>query len=77
VQNELTAEAMIPQTVVFGLGRTSAHTRLKVPIVEEMERAMAATTLPALVVGGEVGPRPGRPVRGLGSKRSRCRPCRA
>jgi len=56
VRNELTAEAMIrAQTVAAGLGRTSAHTWLKVPIVEEMERAMAATTLPAVILGGEVG----------------------
>ena len=56
VRNELTAEAMIrAQTVVAGLGRTSAHTWLKVPIVDDMERAMAATTLPAVILGGEVG----------------------
>jgi Cgl0159-like len=56
VRNELTAEAMIrAMTVSAGLGTTSAHTWLKVPIVEEMERAMAATTLPALILGGEVG----------------------
>lgn len=55
VRNELTAEAMTRAcTVAAGLGRTSAHTWLKVPIVEDMERAMAATTLPALILGGEV-----------------------
>ena len=55
VRNELTAEAMTrASTVAAGLGNTSAHTWLKVPIVEEMERAMAATTLPALILGGEV-----------------------
>lgn len=55
VRNELTAEAMTrASTVAAGLGRTSAHTWLKVPIVEDMERAMAATTLPALILGGEV-----------------------
>lgn len=55
VRNELTAEAMTrASTVAAGLGTTSAHTWLKVPIVEEMERAMAATTLPALILGGEV-----------------------
>jgi DhnA family fructose-bisphosphate aldolase class Ia len=55
VRNELTTEAMIrASTVAAGLGNTSAHTWLKVPIVEEMERAMAATTLPALILGGEV-----------------------
>jgi hypothetical protein len=55
VRNELTAEAMIrAAAVAAGLGTTSAYTWLKVPIVDEMERAMAATTLPALILGGEV-----------------------
>jgi hypothetical protein len=55
VRNELTAEAMIrAMTVVAGLGTTSAYTWLKVPIVDDMARAMEATTLPALVLGGEV-----------------------
>jgi hypothetical protein len=55
VRNELTAEAMTrAMTVAAGLGTTSAYTWLKVPIVEDMERAMAATTLPALILGGEV-----------------------
>jgi uncharacterized protein len=55
VRNELTAEAMIrAQTVAAGLGRTSAYTWLKVPVVQDMERVMAATTLPALILGGEV-----------------------
>ena len=55
VRNELTADAMIKaQAVAAGLGNTSAHTWLKVPIVEDMERAMAATTLPAVILGGEV-----------------------
>ena len=55
VRNELTADAMTrAMTVAAGLGNTSAHTWLKVPIVEEMERAMAATTLPAVILGGEV-----------------------
>lgn len=55
VRNELTAQAMTrAMTVAAGLGTTSAYTWLKVPIVEDMERAMAATTLPALILGGEV-----------------------
>lgn len=59
VRNELTADAMVrAMTVAAGLGATSAHTWLKVPIVEEMERAMAATTLPALILGGEVSADP-------------------
>jgi hypothetical protein len=59
VRNELTADAMIrAMTVAAGLGRTSAHTWLKVPIVDDMERAMAATTLPSLILGGEVSDDP-------------------
>ena len=55
VRNELTAEAMIRAiSVVSGLGATSARTWLKVPVVEDMERVMAASTLPALILGGEV-----------------------
>ncbi|MEV4351851.1 aldolase [Actinoplanes sp. NPDC049596] len=54
VRNELTAEAMIRAvSVAAGLGTTSAYTWLKVPVVEDMERVMAATTLPALILGGE------------------------
>ncbi|MEU4425967.1 aldolase [Actinoplanes sp. NPDC024001] len=57
VQNELTAEAMTRAvTVAAGLGTTSAYTWLKVPVVEDMERVMAATTLPALILGGDAEP---------------------
>ena len=55
VRNELTAEAMVRATrSPPGSGSTSAYTWLKVPIVDDMERVMAATTLPALILGGEV-----------------------
>jgi hypothetical protein len=55
VHNELTPEAMTRAMVIAaGLGVTSAYTWLKVPIVEDMERVMAATTLPSLILGGEV-----------------------
>ena len=55
VRNELTAEAMIRAiTVSSALGTTSAFTWLKVPVVDNMERVMAASTLPALLLGGEV-----------------------
>ena len=37
-----------------GLGTTSAYTWLKLPVVDEMERVAAASTLPALLLGGEV-----------------------
>ena len=59
IRNELTPEAMIrAMTVSAGIGRTSAYTWLKVPIVPEMERVMAATTLPSLILGGEVSTDP-------------------
>jgi hypothetical protein len=44
--------------VAQGLGATSAHTWLKVPVVEEMERVMRATTLPTLLLGGDPGDTP-------------------
>ena len=39
-------------TVASGLGSTSAYTWLKLPAVDDMERVMEATTLPALILGG-------------------------
>jgi len=53
--NDLSPEAMIRAiAVASGLGRTSAYTWLKVPCVADMERVLSATTLPALILGGEV-----------------------
>jgi hypothetical protein len=43
-------------TVAAGLGRTSAHTWLKLPVVDGMDDVLAATTLPVLLLGGEVHP---------------------
>lgn len=40
--------------IASALGTSSAYTWLKVPVVEEMERVMAASTLPALILGGDV-----------------------
>ena len=54
-RNVLTADAMARAVAIAsGLGATSARTWLKVPVVEEMERVVAATTLPVLLLGGEV-----------------------
>jgi uncharacterized protein len=54
-RNDLSADAMIRAvTVAAGLGTTSAYTWLKVPVVADMERVMAASTLPALLLGGEI-----------------------
>jgi hypothetical protein len=43
--------------VASALGASSAYTWLKIPVVDEMERVMAATTLPTLLLGGDPGAR--------------------
>jgi DhnA family fructose-bisphosphate aldolase class Ia len=54
LRNDLSAAAVIRSVAVAaGLGATSAYTRLKLPVVDEMERVMAATTLPVLLLGGD------------------------
>ena len=59
VRSDLTTEAVIRSiAIASGLGRTSAYTWLKLPCVPEMERVMAASTLPALILGGEVSEDP-------------------
>lgn len=59
VKVDLTPEAMTrAMTVAAGLGTSSAYTWLKVPVVDNMARVMAATTLPALILGGEVAEDP-------------------
>ncbi|WP_394275106.1 deoxyribose-phosphate aldolase [Luteococcus sp.] len=55
IANDLTPDSVIRSiAIAAGLGRTSAWTWLKLPAVAEMERVMAATTLPSLILGGEV-----------------------
>ncbi|MEO5745210.1 MAG: deoxyribose-phosphate aldolase [Terracoccus sp.] len=39
--------------IAAGLGASSAYTWLKVPVVDELERVMDATTLPTLLLGGD------------------------
>lgn len=41
--------------VVSGLGATSAYTWLKLPVVEGVERVLAATSLPVVLLGGDPG----------------------
>jgi uncharacterized protein len=56
VRNILTPDAQMKvNNISAGLGRTSAYTWLKVPVVDEMERMMASTTMPTLLLGGEGG----------------------
>lgn len=41
--------------VAAALGTTSAYTWLKLPVVDQMERVLAATSLPTLLLGGDPG----------------------
>ncbi len=55
IRNDLSPEAVIRSVAVAaGLGTTSAYTWLKLPVVEDMERVLAASTMPVLLLGGEV-----------------------
>lgn len=55
VVNDLSTAAVVRSaTVAAGLAPTSAHTWLKLPVVEDMDAVLAATTLPVLLLGGEV-----------------------
>ena len=57
--NDLSPDAVIKSlAIASGLGVTSAYTWLKIPVVDHMERVAQAFTLPALLLGGEVGERP-------------------
>lgn len=55
VRNDLSTEAVILSiAIASGLGTSSAYSWLKLPVVPDMHRVMAATTLPTLLLGGEV-----------------------
>ncbi|MGY2873654.1 hypothetical protein ACVW00_000844 [Marmoricola sp. URHA0025 HA25] len=55
LRNDLTLDAVIRSaTVAAGLGWSSAHTWLKLPVIDDMEPVLAASTLPVLLLGGEV-----------------------
>jgi DhnA family fructose-bisphosphate aldolase class Ia len=58
LDTDLSAAAAVQAAVIAsGLGTTSAYTWLKLPVVTEpggMDRVTAATTLPVLLLGGEV-----------------------
>jgi DhnA family fructose-bisphosphate aldolase class Ia len=54
VRNDLSPDAVIKSIhICQGLGSTSAYTWMKLPVVEEMDRVMEATTLPTLLLGGD------------------------
>ncbi|HEX2134156.1 MAG TPA: aldolase [Actinophytocola sp.] len=59
LRNDLSVAAATKAiTIASGLGHTSAYTWLKVPVIgdggEDMARVLSATTLPTLLLGGEV-----------------------
>jgi hypothetical protein len=54
VRNDLSTDAVIKSIAIAqSLGATSAYTWMKLPVVAEMERVMAATTLPTVLLGGD------------------------
>ncbi|KUN82384.1 Cgl0159 family (beta/alpha)8-fold protein [Streptomyces griseoruber] len=59
VTNDLSAEAVIKSiAIASGLGGTSAYTWLKLPVTDnpdDMAEVMETSTLPAVLLGGEVG----------------------
>lgn len=62
LRNDLSAEAVTRSVAIAsGLGGTSAYTWLKVPVTEnpdDMAEVMAASTLPAVLLGGDIGDSP-------------------
>ena len=54
VVNDLSPDAVVKSVAIAsGLGSSSAYTWMKLPVVDEMERVMNATTLPTLLLGGD------------------------
>lgn len=52
--NDLSPDAVIKSAgIASGLGTSSRHTWLKLPVVADMDRVMEATTLPTLLLGGD------------------------
>ena len=58
IRNDLSPEAITTSiTIASGLGATSAYTWLKLPVADDvtaMARVLASSTLPVLLLGGEV-----------------------
>ncbi|MER2134702.1 MAG: deoxyribose-phosphate aldolase [Arthrobacter sp.] len=54
IRNDLSTDAVVKSVAVAsGLGSTSAYTWMKLPVVQDMERVMAATTMPTVLLGGD------------------------
>ncbi|MBP2050388.1 DhnA family fructose-bisphosphate aldolase class Ia [Streptomyces griseochromogenes] len=62
LRNDLSAEAVTKSiAIASGLGGSSAYTWLKVPVTEnpdDMARVMETSTLPAVLLGGDIGDSP-------------------
>ncbi|MEI4272891.1 deoxyribose-phosphate aldolase [Klenkia sp. LSe6-5] len=59
VVNDLSPDAVIKSVhITQGLGASSAYTWMKLPVVDEMDRVMRATTLPTLLLGGDPSGQP-------------------
>ncbi|EZP27540.1 class I fructose-bisphosphate aldolase [Microbacterium oleivorans] len=59
IVNDLSTDAVVLSVAIAaGLGGSSAYTWMKLPVVPDMERVMAATTLPTLLLGGDSGDDP-------------------
>lgn len=57
--NDLSPDAVVHSAVIAAaLGGTSAYTWLKLPVVADMERVAAATSLPVMLLGGDVSEDP-------------------
>ncbi len=55
VVNDLSTEAVVKSiAIASGLGASSAYTWLKIPCADDMARVASSTTLPLLVLGGDV-----------------------
>jgi hypothetical protein len=56
IVNDLSPNAVaLSIAIAAGLGGSSAYTWMKLPVVDDMERVMEATTLPTLLLGGDAG----------------------
>jgi hypothetical protein len=62
LRNDLSADAITRAiAIASGIGGTSAHTWLKVPVVDDLDevgRVLASTTLPTVLLGGDPGSDP-------------------
>ena len=73
VANLLDPDSVIKSIqIASGLGATSAYTWLKLPVVDELDRVMEATTLPTLLLGGDPTVAAGSDLRLVGQGARAC-----